>query len=229
MQDLKCVVDIGETGNTDIIICPCIKRTAQNKQTNDIDNLSNEEKAERERKAFERSKRRMTKIVLDNFNADDYMLTETFPIGISDEYRKKIHDNRIERLAYFCEGKGIELKYVTVWGHSFSKDKMLSTVDDSHGWGHRYGDNSNSLHCHNLIPDEISFDDLLRIFDDGIGNVDIQRANELSSHLDDPKEILERTVKYLYKNYAELTDEDKKIVGERRVHCSKNLAKKNYK
>ena len=232
---LICEVDIGETGNADIKIHLEIKRTTQNEQTTDADSLSPKEKAERERKAFERSKRRTKKIVMDNFYADDYVLTETFPIGISDEYRKKIHDNRIERLAYYCEVNGIELKYVTVWGHSLTDEdkkemfgKMYS-INDSHGWGHHYGDNDYSLHCHSLVPDKIRFDELLRIFDDGIGNADIQRANELCKHIDDPKDTLDRTVEYFYKNYAELTDEDKKIVGERRVHCSKNMTKRNVK
>ena len=235
MQDVICIVEIGETGDIDIIICPVLKRTTQNENTIDIDKLTFNDKEKRKHKAFIRSKSRTKRIVKKNFTAKAFVVTETFPIGISDEYRKEIHYNRIERLKYYCKGKGIELKYVTVWGHSLTDEdkkemfgKMYS-VDDSHGWGHHYGDNDYSLHCHNLVPDEICFDELLKIFDDGIGNADIQRTDELSHHLENPKEILERTVEYFYKNYTELTDEDKKIVGERRVHCSKNLTKGNVK
>lgn len=133
---------------------------------------------------------------VENFFNNDWFLSITFKETISDADRLKLVKEKIIRsFRGTCHSKGLPLKYIYNWGR---------------------GRKNGNLHCHMLLNNAVSYEDLLACEKAYPGvHIGIERINSQKAYENDADNIRYIIYYVFYKHWDSLTDDDKKMIGKR--------------
>lgn len=138
---------------------------------------------------------------LNNFSRYDYCITCTFKPDISDTERVKLIDKMLIRLRRYYKKTDAILRYLMFWGR---------------------GDENENLHVHILANrlEEISFNQFKEILSGKQHkiNIHINEIGEKRKTINEEGDVIEATIRYLYKHWDTLTDEDKKLTKMNNDH-----------